>query len=91
MRSWMSGSLRMRANSACSFDTIGPGVPAGAMIVSKLHTEFARILKLPDIQERMAGLGATIVGSGPAEFSAFLQAEIRKWDGVAKKAAIRLE
>ena len=39
----------------------------------------------------MEGLGSTVVGSGPAEFSAFLQAEIRKWDGVAKKAGIRLE
>jgi tripartite-type tricarboxylate transporter receptor subunit TctC len=60
-------------------------------VINKLHAEFARILKLPDIQERMAGLGATIVGTGPAEFAAFLQAELRKWDGVAKKAAIRLE
>jgi tripartite-type tricarboxylate transporter receptor subunit TctC len=67
--------------------------PAGTppAIVNKLHAEFARILKLPDVVERMEALGSTIVGSGPAEFSAFLQAEIRKWDGVAKKAGIRLE
>jgi len=67
--------------------------PAGTppAIIAKLHAEFARILKLPDIQERMEALGSTIVGSGPSEFSAFLQAEIRKWDGVAKKAGIRLE
>jgi len=67
--------------------------PAGTppAVIAKLHAEFARILKLPDIQERMEALGSTIVGSGPAEFSAFLQAEIRKWDGVAKKAAIRIE
>jgi tripartite-type tricarboxylate transporter receptor subunit TctC len=67
--------------------------PAGtpSAVINKLHAEFARILKLPDIQERMAGLGATIVGTGPAEFAAFLQSEIKKWDGVAKKAAIRLE
>lgn len=67
--------------------------PAGTppAIVGKLHAEFARILRLPDVVERMEGLGSTIVGSGPAEFSAFLQAEIRKWDGVAKKAGIRLE
>ena len=67
--------------------------PAGTppAVINKLHAEFARILKLPDIVERMEGLGSTVVGSGPAEFSAFLQAEIRKWDGVAKKAGIRLE
>jgi tripartite-type tricarboxylate transporter receptor subunit TctC len=67
--------------------------PAGtpAAIVAKLHAELARILKLPDIQERLAALGATVVASGPAEFSAFLQSELRKWDGVAKRAAIMLE
>jgi tripartite-type tricarboxylate transporter receptor subunit TctC len=67
--------------------------PAGTppAILNKLHAEFARILKLPEIVERMEALGSTVVGSGPAEFSAFLQAEIRKWDGVAKKAGIRLE
>jgi tripartite-type tricarboxylate transporter receptor subunit TctC len=67
--------------------------PAGTppAIINKLHAEFARILKLPDVVERMEALGSTIVGSGPADFAAFLQAEIRKWDGVAKKAGIRLE
>jgi tripartite-type tricarboxylate transporter receptor subunit TctC len=67
--------------------------PAGtpAPLIAKLHAELARILKLPDIQERMAALGATVVAAGPAEFSTFLREEIRKWDGVAKKASIRVE
>jgi tripartite-type tricarboxylate transporter receptor subunit TctC len=76
-----------------SFSWGGVMTPAGtpAPVVAKLHGELVRILKLPDIQERMAGLGATIVGNTPAEFAAFLQAEIAKWDGVAKRANIRLE
>jgi tripartite-type tricarboxylate transporter receptor subunit TctC len=67
--------------------------PAGtqAPVIAKLHAELARILKLPDIQERMAALGATVVAAGPAEFATFLREEIRKWDGVAKKASIRVE
>jgi tripartite-type tricarboxylate transporter receptor subunit TctC len=71
----------------------GMMAPAGTppAIINKLHGEFARILKLPDVVERMEALGSTVVGSGPAEFSAFLQAEIRKWDAVAKKAGIRVE
>jgi tripartite-type tricarboxylate transporter receptor subunit TctC len=67
--------------------------PAGTppAIVQKLHGEFARILRLPDIQERMAALGAIVVAAGPAEFGAFLQSELKKWDGVAKRAAIRID
>jgi len=71
----------------------GVMAPGGtpAPVVAKLHAEFARILRLPDVQERMAGLGATVLAQGPAEFATFLADEIRKWDGVAKKAGIRLE
>ena len=76
-----------------SFSWGGIMAPAGTLpaVIAKLHAEFARILRLPDIQERMEGLGATVVATGPSEFAAFLQDEIRKWDGVAKRAAIRLE
>jgi len=74
-----------------SFSWGGVMAPAGTPVVNKLHAELARILNLPDIQEKLAGLGATVSAAGPSEFAAFLQAEIRKWDGVARRANIRLE
>ncbi len=60
-------------------------------IVNKINTDIVRVLRMPDIQEKLAGLGATVVAQGPAEFATFLQSEIKKWDGVAKRANIRLE
>jgi len=60
-------------------------------IVNTINTDIVRVLRMPDIQEKLAGLGATVVAQGPAEFAAFLQSEIKKWDGVAKRANIRLE
>ena len=69
---------------------MGPGGMA-APVVNKIHTDTVRALRLPDIQEKLGGLGATVLAQGPADFAAFLQAEIRKWDGVAKRANIRLE
>ena len=71
----------------------GVMAPGGtsAAVVSRVHADVARALRLPDIEEKLAGLGATVLAQGPAEFSTFLQAEIRKWDGVAKRANIRLE
>jgi tripartite-type tricarboxylate transporter receptor subunit TctC len=76
-----------------SFSWGGVMAPAGTPvpIVNRLHGELVRVLKLADVQERLAGLGATVVASGPGEFAAFLQAELAKWDRVAKQAAIRLE
>ena len=71
----------------------GVMAPAGTPqpVIDKLHAEIIRILKLPDVRERIASFGAEIIGSTPAEFGAFLNAEIAKWAGVAKAANIKLD
>ena len=69
---------------------MGPGGMSPAL-AAKIHADLARALASPDVAEKLAAQGATIVSEGPAEFSRFLADEIRKWDRVAKKAAIRVE
>ena len=69
---------------------MGPGgMPAP--LAARIHTDLARALRSPDVQDKLAAQGATVVASGPAEFAQFLSEEIRKWDRVAKKANIRVE
>ena len=46
--------------------------------INKLHAEVVRILKLPEIRERLSGEGAEIVGSTPEQFTAFLKNEMAK-------------
>jgi len=65
------------------------GTPAD--IVNRLNAETLRILRLPDVRERLEGLGGEIVGSTPAEFAAYLQAEIVKWSKVAQAAGVKLD
>ena len=60
-------------------------------VVDRLHAEITKILKQSDVREKLEALGGEIVGSTPAEFSAYLKAEIAKWDKVAKTANIRLD
>jgi tripartite-type tricarboxylate transporter receptor subunit TctC len=60
-------------------------------IVEKLSAETQRILKLPDIHERIASLGATPVGGTAQEFAAFIAAEFAKWAKVIKEAGVTLE
>jgi tripartite-type tricarboxylate transporter receptor subunit TctC len=71
----------------------GVMAPAGtpAPVVQKLNAEIVRILKLPDVRDRMTALGADIVGSTPQEFAAYLQDEIAKWGKVAKQAGVKLD
>jgi len=69
---------------------MGPGgMPAP--LAARIHGDLARALTAPDVQEKLAAQGATVVATGPAEFTQFLAEEIRKWDRVAKKANIRVE
>jgi tripartite-type tricarboxylate transporter receptor subunit TctC len=71
----------------------GVMTPGGthATVVNKLNAEIVRILKLPEIQERLQALGAEVVASTPAEFATYLSAEIARWSKVAKAANVKLD
>jgi tripartite-type tricarboxylate transporter receptor subunit TctC len=58
-------------------------------IVTKLHADTVAALNHPPVKARYAQLGATVVGSTPAELAAFLQAEIDRWGPVIKAAGIK--
>ena len=60
-------------------------------IIAKLATETQRILKLPDVRERITGLGADVVGNTPDEFNAFIKSELAKWAKVIKDAKVELQ
>jgi tripartite-type tricarboxylate transporter receptor subunit TctC len=69
---------------------MGPGgLPSD--IVNRLNSEIVRILKMPDVAEKLSSLGADIVGSSPEEFDKYLRAEISKWGKVARDNNIRLD
>jgi tripartite-type tricarboxylate transporter receptor subunit TctC len=67
--------------------------PAGTPveIVNRLNAEIVRALSAGDVRERLAADGAEPVGSTPAQFAAFIRAEIEKWARVAKAAGIKPE
>lgn len=67
--------------------------PAGMSpeIVQRINAELVKILKMPDVQEKLAGLGAQIVASSPDEFATYLKAEIDKWGKVARESNVRLD
>jgi tripartite-type tricarboxylate transporter receptor subunit TctC len=67
--------------------------PAGTppAIVKRLHDEVARVLKLPDVRERILALGIDPVASTPEEFSRVIATDIAKWTAVAKAANIKAD
>jgi tripartite-type tricarboxylate transporter receptor subunit TctC len=71
----------------------GVMVPAGTSkdIVTRLHSDIVRILKLPDVRERFKSEGGDVVANTPEEFGAFIQAEIPKWSKVIKDAGAKVD
>jgi tripartite-type tricarboxylate transporter receptor subunit TctC len=64
--------------------------PAGTPpeIVNKLSADVQRILRTPEMSDRLKGMGATPIGNTPEEFAAFIAAERQKWAEVIKAANI---
>ncbi len=67
--------------------------PAGTPkpIVQRLNTEIAQILKMPDIQAKLAELGLSPSGGSPEDLGEFQKAEIAKWAKVVKEANVKPE
>ena len=71
----------------------GVVVPAGTPrpIVTKLHTEIVRIIGMPDVRERLNGMGADTVGSTQEQFTAYVKAEIAKWAALVKQTGAKVD
>jgi tripartite-type tricarboxylate transporter receptor subunit TctC len=73
-------------NSSWSAVAAPAGTPRD--IIMKLNGELNQILKLPDVQEKNAAVGADPVGGTPEQFGAYLISEIAKFARVVKEAKI---
>ena len=67
--------------------------PAGTPqpIIDRLSAEVDRILKKPDVVERFAKLGATLVGGTPKQLGDFIAAETVKWKEVVRTSGAKVD
>jgi tripartite-type tricarboxylate transporter receptor subunit TctC len=72
------------------YGVLVPARTPGA-IVARLNVEIVRILKMPDVRERLAYVGFEIVGSTPAAFGEYIRTEIKKWAPVVKASGAQPE
>jgi tripartite-type tricarboxylate transporter receptor subunit TctC len=92
----LPGVPTMAQSGLAGFDLvtwIGFLVPAGVNkdIVSKLNAELVRILKLPDIRERFAGMGMTVIATSPEQFAQTIKSDAAKFERIIKSAGIKVE
>ena len=59
--------------------------------VAKVHADVTRVLREPDVQKRIAEMGADVVGNSSQEFGAAMQAESAQWADIIRAANIKAE
>jgi tripartite-type tricarboxylate transporter receptor subunit TctC len=62
-----------------------------ATIIEMLNSEILRIIKVPDVREKLATQGIEPGGSSPAEVRQFMSAEIAKWTKLIRETGLKLE
>jgi len=62
-----------------------------AAIVEQLNREAVRVLKSPEVKERLFNSGAEVVANSPREFAAYMKADMQKMGKVIRDAGIKSE
>ena len=63
----------------------------GKEAIGRLQVETVKLLRQPDVKEKIAFAGAETVGNTPEEFAAYIRAETAKYARIVKAANIKLD
>ena len=69
----------------------GLAAPAGtpAALIERINAETARVLEMAEVRDKLFALGMEPLGSTPAEFGAFIRAEIKRLGEVVKASGAK--
>jgi tripartite-type tricarboxylate transporter receptor subunit TctC len=65
------------------------GTPREA--IQRIHADTAAVLQVPEVRERLAGMGAEPSGESPEQLGARMKVESERWGDVVRKAKIRAD
>ena len=60
-------------------------------IITKAYVDIAKVLQMPDVRERLAGMGAEPSGETPADLAKRIKIEYDRWGEVVRKANIKAD
>jgi tripartite-type tricarboxylate transporter receptor subunit TctC len=72
------------------YAVLAPGATPRA-VTALLHREIVNLLQAPDVKERFAREGSTIMASTPAQLITHIETEVAKWRKLVRETNIRLE
>lgn len=60
-------------------------------LIARLNNDMNRVMKMPDVKQRLAGDGVEAVGTTAEQFGRYLQQEIVKWGKVVKASGAKAD
>jgi tripartite-type tricarboxylate transporter receptor subunit TctC len=68
-------------------------VPAGtpAPVIAKLNAELTRIIRSPEVRERLVAQGAEVYTMSPTEMTTFFEKERKNWASVVAAGNVKLD
>jgi len=68
-------------------------VPANTppAVIAKLSAELTRIIRSPEVRERLVSQGAEVYTMSPTEFATFFERERKNWAGVVAQGGVKIE
>ncbi|RPJ47050.1 MAG: tripartite tricarboxylate transporter substrate binding protein [Betaproteobacteria bacterium] len=86
----MSEAGYAAVNATSWFGLVAPA-QAPKAILSRISAETAKVVKLPDVRERIEAQHGVVVGNTPGAFAQFVATEIASWTRVAQAGNIRAD
>ena len=72
------------------YGLIGPAKMA-PNVIAQINRDVIKAMEMPDVKERLIGLGAEDGGGTPQQFADFMRAERVKWARVVKEANVKAD
>ena len=71
----------------------GLAAPVGtpANVVARLNTEVNRVLKMPDVREKIRAEGGDVLGSTPEAFGMLIKNDVVKWGNVVRDSGAKVD
>ena len=60
-------------------------------VVSKLNADINKVLKEPDLRQKLVAQGADVTGSSPEQFSALIREDIVRWGKLVKESGAKID
>ena len=88
--------IALAGSRAGQFNYASSGSGAAAHLVGEwfkamTHVDMVQVPALPDLRERLAGLGAEVTTGTPREFADYIARETPKWAEVVKNSEARAD